>query len=228
MPSPLPQNQLVRMAAIRLLTGFILLAALLLLPAGTWRYWQAWLYLATLFIPMTLVFGYLIKHDPQLLERRLRTHEKDAAQSLLIKLGSLCYLLIFVLPGLAQRWGHPSLPAAVSIAADGVFLLGYGLFVRVLRENSYASRVVEVEAGQRVISSGPYAIVRHPMYSAILLMFLATPLALGSCLALLPAALLAAVIVARIFNEERLLAEQLPGYRQYMHTTRYRLLPGVW
>lgn len=226
--SPLSRPQLIRMALVRIVAAFFLLAALLLLPAGTLHYWQAWAYLATLFVPMALVFAYLIARDPALLERRMRMKEKQQTQALIIKLGSLCYALIFLLPGLDQRFGLSEIPSALVFAADACVLLGYGMFVRVLRENSYASRIIEVEQDQRVITTGPYARVRHPMYSAILLMFLATPVALGSWWAMLPAVLLVAVIVARIIDEERLLAQELKGYTEYMLSTRYRLLPGIW
>ena len=226
--STLSRPQLIRMALVRIVAGIILLAALLLLPAGTLNYWQAWAYLATLFVPMTLVFAYLISHDPALLERRMRMKEKQQTQALIIKLGSLCYALIFLLPGLDKRFGLSEIPFAHVIAADVCVLLGYGLFIRVLQENSYASRIIEVAQDQRVITTGPYARVRHPMYSAVLLMFLATPVALGSWWAMLPAVLLVAVIVARIIDEERLLAQELKGYKEYMLNTRYRLLPGIW
>lgn len=216
------------MALRRLTAGFFLLATLLFLPAGTLDYWQAWVYLATLFVPMTFVFIYLIRHDPELLERRMRMKEKEPAQLLLIKLGSLCYALIFLLPGLDRRFGLSEMSATFPIAADVCFLVSYALFIRVLRENSFASRIVEVEQEQRVITTGPYALVRHPMYSAILLMFLSTPVALGSWWALLPALLLVIVIIARILDEERLLEKELPGYTEYMQATRYRLLPHIW
>lgn len=227
-PTPLSRPQLIRMALVRIVAGIILLAALLLLPAGTLNYWQAWVYLATLFVPMTLVFTYLISHDPALLERRMRMKEKQQTQARIINLGSLCYALIFLLPGLDKRFGLSEITPALVIAADACVLLGYCLFIRVLQENSYASRIIEVAQDQRVITTGPYARVRHPMYSAVLLMFLATPVALGSWWAMLPAVLLVAVIVARIIDEERLLAQELKGYTEYMLNTRYRLLPGIW
>ena len=227
-PLPLSRPQLIRMALVRLVAGILLLSALLLLPAGTLNYWQAWVYLATLFIPMGFVFAYLIAHDPALLERRMRMKEKQQAQARIIKLGSLCYALIFLLPGFDLRFGLSEIPPALVLAADACVLLGYALFIRVLLENSYASRIIEVAQDQRVITTGPYARVRHPMYSAILLMFLATPVALGSGRAMLPAVLLIAVIVARIIDEERLLANELKGYAEYMQSTRYRLLPGIW
>jgi protein-S-isoprenylcysteine O-methyltransferase Ste14 len=224
----LSRGQLARKALVRLVAGLLILPALLFLPAGTVAYWEAWAYLAVLFLPITVVFVYLLVNDPELLDRRLRGKEKDARQSLLIKLGSVCCAISFLLPGLDRRFGWSHVPVAAVVAADVLVLLGYGLFALVLRENSYASRVVEVEQGQRVVTTGPYAIVRHPMYLAALVMFLFTPLALGSWWAVIPALPLVAVLVARIRNEEQLLAKELEGYQEYVRNTRYRLIPGVW
>ncbi len=226
--SQLSRGQLATKALVRLVAGSIILLAMLLLPAGTAAYWEAWVYMALLLVPMTLVLAYLLWTDPELLERRMRTKEKDAKQSLIIKLGSICYVLTFLLPGFDRRFGWSHVPDAAVVVADVLVLLGYGLFILVLRENSYASRVVEVEQGQRVVTTGPYAIVRHPMYLAVLAMFLSTPVALGSWWALIPALSLVAVLAARIRNEEQLLARELKGYKDYARTTRYRLIPGVW
>ncbi len=216
------------MALVRLVAGFVLVLATLLLPAGTIAYWQAWMYTGVLFVPVTLVFGYLLAKDPALLERRMRTTERSAERRRLLTLAPVWFLLAFVLPGLDRRFGWSHVPVPVVIAADVLVLLGYGLFVLVLRENSYASRVVEVEEGQPVITTGPYAIVRHPMYLAVLVMFLASPLALGSWWAVISTLPIVALFVGRIENEERLLARELGGYRAYAETTRYRLVPGVW
>ena len=213
---------------MRLVAGFIILLAMLLLPAGTVAYWEAWAYMAVLFVPVTLVFVYLLTNDPELLERRMRVKEKDAEQSFLVKLGCVCYVLAFLVPGFDRRFGWSHVPVAAVVVADVVVLLAYGLFILVLRENRYASRVVEVEQGQRVVTTGPYAIVRHPMYLAVLVMFLSAPVALGSWLAAIPALALVAVLVARIRNEEQLLAMELEGYQEYAQATRYRLIPGVW
>jgi protein-S-isoprenylcysteine O-methyltransferase Ste14 len=229
MISPRPsRRQLASQALVRFGAGLIVVLAILLLPAGTLEYWQAWAYIAVLFVPMTFVVVYLLLNDPELLERRMRTREKEAEQSLIVKLGSLFYLLAFLVPGFDRRFGWSHVPVAAVATADLVVLIGYGLFILVLRENSYASRVIEVEQEQRVITSGPYAIVRHPMYVGILAIFLATPVALGSWWALIPALPLVPVMVARIRNEERVLANALEGYQDYVRTTRYRLVPGVW
>jgi protein-S-isoprenylcysteine O-methyltransferase Ste14 len=224
----LSRRQLATKALTRLVVALIILPAMLLLPAGTVAYWQAWVYIAVIFVPMILVFLYLLENDPELLERRMRTKEKAAEQALIVKLGSVCYALAFLLPGLDRRFGWSHVPVAAVVVADVFVLLGYGFFVLVLRENSYASRVVEVEQGQRVVTTGPYAIVRHPMYLGVLVMCLFTPVALGSWWAVIPALPVAAVLVARIRNEEQLLAKELKGYQEYVQTTRYRLIPGAW
>lgn len=219
---------LLRKILLRFGLGIGIIAAVFFVSAGTLSYWQAWVYLVVMAVPMGIVVIVFLKRDPEVIERRLHAGEKDKEQSLIVKLGSLSYLLVFLVPGLDRRYGWSDVPAAAVIAADVVYLLGYALFVRVLLENAYASRVVEVAEGQKVISTGPYALIRHPMYTAALTMFLATPIALGSWWAFLPALTLIAVFVARIFSEERILAAQLPGYKEYLASHRYRLIPGVW
>ena len=215
-------------ALSRLVAGCVLVLVVLLGPAGTLDYWEAWAYVGLLFVAVTLIFLYLLVHDPGLLERRMKTKERRAEQAVIVKLGSVCYVLAFVVPGLDRRFGWSHVPAAAVVAADVVVLLGYVLFALVLRENSYASRVVEVEQGQRVVTTGPYAAVRHPMYLAVLAMFLSTPVALGSWWAVVPTLPLIAVMAARIRNEEQLLATELDGYQEYARITRYRLIPGLW
>jgi protein-S-isoprenylcysteine O-methyltransferase Ste14 len=213
---------------VRLLVAFFVLLGMLLVTAGTTAYWEAWAYIAVLFVPMTFVFVHLLNKDPELLERRMRSKEKEPKQRLVIKLGSLCYMLVFVVPGFDRRFGWSDVPVAAVVAADVLFLLGYGLFVLVLRENRYASRVVEVQEGQQVVTTGPYAVVRHPMYVAIVVMLASTSIALGSYGAALPALLMIAVLIMRIRNEEEVLSRRLQGYTEYMQRTRYRLIPGVW
>ncbi|PKN68668.1 MAG: S-isoprenylcysteine methyltransferase [Deltaproteobacteria bacterium HGW-Deltaproteobacteria-12] len=224
----LSRSQLAARALIRLLLGFAILLAMLLLSAGTMAYWEAWTYMVVLFVPMILALVYLLVNDPELLERRMRTREKDEKQNLIIKTGAIFYLLTFLVPGFDRRFGLSHVPDATVILADVFVLLGYLLFILVLRENSYASRVVEVERGQRVVTTGPYSIVRHPMYLAALVMYLFTPVALGSWWALIAALPLVAVMVVRIRNEEQHLMNELEGYQEYTQITKYRLIPGVW
>jgi protein-S-isoprenylcysteine O-methyltransferase Ste14 len=158
----------------------------------------------------------------------MRSEEKDPAQRRIVALSGVLFLALLLIPALDRRfrWSHIPLPAVV--AADLVVLVAFGLFIRVLRENRSASRVVEVESGQRVVTTGPYAVVRHPMYAAIALIALATPVALGSWWAVIPAVLFVALLTSRITNEERVLAAELAGYADYMRGTLYRLVPGVW
>jgi protein-S-isoprenylcysteine O-methyltransferase Ste14 len=226
--SQLSRRQLIRMMLLRVLVFVPAMFLLFFLPAGTFAYWEAWLYLAILLIPMMFVFSYLIKNDPELLERRMRMREKVSEQKLIIKFSYLVFLVIFLLPGFDRRWEWSQVPVAVVLAAGLVVLFGYGIFFLVMRENRYASRIIEVEQEQTVISTGPYAIVRHPMYLGALLMYLASPLALGSYWALIPALLTIPILVARILNEEKVLARELTGYREYMQTTRFHLIPGIW
>jgi protein-S-isoprenylcysteine O-methyltransferase Ste14 len=217
-----------RTARRRLLAAFLVLALMLFLPAGTLRFWQAWAYLAIFLVLVTGAITYLVKHDPALLERRMRLREKAPGQRRIVVRSSVVFLALLVVPALDRRFGWSPVPVAAVVAADGLIVLGYALFLRVLRENPHASRIIEVEEGQRVVTTGPYAVVRHPMYVAVLLIYLATPLALGSFWGLAPAPLLVWALVARILGEERLLRENLDGYRAYAERTRYRLVPGVW
>lgn len=224
----LDMARLKKTIASRLVFLFIFFGLVLFLPAGTFRYWQAWVYVTILFIPMLGVLAYLIRKDPELLDRRMRIREKERRQKTIITAGSLVFLGIYLLPGLDRRYGWSSVPVVVVIVADILVLGGYGFFVRVLKENSYASRIVEVTREQTVITTGPYALIRHPMYLAIMIMSVFAPLALGSYWAVVPALSLILVLVARIRNEEKVLLAELPGYREYVERIRYRLIPRIW
>jgi len=206
----------------------LVLAAVLFIPAGTLKYWEAWVYMGVLLIPLSFAVRYLLKHSPELLERRLQVREREATQKRVIGAGWVLFLAMFILPGLDFRFGWSSVPVPVVLAADLIVLLGYGLIIRVFAENQYAARTVQVEEEQRVIKTGPYAIVRHPMYVGTLMMYLVTPLALGSYWALIPAAFIIPMLVVRIRNEEQVLERDLAGYREYKLETKYRVVPGVW
>ena len=224
----LTRSALTRMVLVRYLEALLLLSAMFFLSAGTLAYWEAWLYLAILFIPMAFVMAYLLKNDPELLERRMRFREKETAQKRIIGLSWLWFLLAFFLPGLDQRFGWSHVPVMIVLAAALLVLLGYGIVVWVFRENSYASRVIEVTEQQQVIDSGPYALLRHPMYLGAIVMYIFSPLALGSWWAMIPALPIIPVLIVRLLNEEEILLRDLPGYAAYRQKVRFRLLPGVW
>jgi len=217
-----------RTVYVRFISGLIIMALMLFLPAGSLSYWQAWLYCCIIFLPILFVLSYLLKHDPELLERRMRMREKEGEQKAIVKLSAVIFLFGFIIPGLDFRFGWSDVPVAVVFAADAIVLAGYLLIFLTFRENSYASRVVEVEKGQRVITTGPYALIRHPMYLGMLLMFLATPFALGSYWALIAFLPLPLFLAFTIVNEEEVLARELPGYEDYRRKTRYRLIPFLW
>lgn len=222
------KHRLLLRALGRLISGAGIVGLVIFLTAGTVRYWQAWVYLSILFGLVTAVMIYLYVKDPDLLERRMRTKERERPQQRLRMLFTPILLAIWIVPGFDIRWGWSSVPAAVVIAADIMFLLSYFLFFLVLRSNSYAARTIEVEREQGVITTGPYAVVRHPMYSAVLMIYLASPPALGSYWALLAALPLPFVLALRIRNEEEVLVRDLPGYEAYRQKTKYRLVPYVW
>jgi len=227
-PKPLSRAALARMTAARFLAAIVLVGCTLFLPAGTLNYWQAWLYMVLLFIPVAIVGVVLVIKDPELLERRMRTREREAPQRRVIASSGLLLLAVVLIPGFDRRYAWSNVPLPLVFLADILILLGYLLFVLTIRANRFASRVVEVQANQVVISSGPYALVRHPMYLAVSLIFTLTPLALGSFWALIPALLLPVVLAARIGNEEQLLRRDLPGYAEYCHKVKYRLVPFIW
>lgn len=208
--------------------GFIVMALFLFLPAGSLFYWPAWVYLGVLFIPMIVVGNYFITRDPGLLERRLRAREQYEPQKRIQGITGILFFIGFLIPGLDYRFGWSSVPVPLILAADAVVALGYLLVFLVFRENSYSSRIINVEAGQRVITTGPYAIIRHPMYLGVTLMFLATPLALGSWWAVPVFLFLPVFLVFRIRNEEEVLIRELPGYAEYCRDVKYRLIPGIW
>jgi len=212
----------------RPLAAVFVLGGMFFLPAGTILYWEAWAFMVVLFIPVSVFAAYLLKYNPALLERRLKRIEKEPQQKRIIAVSTMVLLAAFLLPGFDKRFGWSSVPIWLVIVADVIVLLGYLLFVLTLRENEYASRTVEVEQQQRVITTGPYSFVRHPLYLAVTLIYGFSPLALGSYWALIPVALFLVVLVARILNEEKVLLRDLDGYADYCMAVRYRLIPGIW
>ncbi|MBE6645206.1 MAG: isoprenylcysteine carboxylmethyltransferase family protein [Ruminococcaceae bacterium] len=215
-------------ALIKFTVGLIALGALLFLPAWTFRYTEAWLFIALLFIPMLIMGAVMFFKAPALLEKRLNNREKEKTQQGVIALSGLIFPIGFVLSALDFRFDLSRVPLWLTVAASALFLFGYGIYAEVMRENAYLSRTVEVQENQKVISTGLYGIVRHPMYLATLFMFLSIPLILGSFWGLIPFMLYPATIVIRILNEEKVLAEGLDGYTAYKNKVKYRLIPFVW
>ena len=222
------RGALLKVVLSRYIMAFLALAAMFFIPAGTLAYWNAWLLLGIIFIPMGFVMLYLLKYDPELLERRMRFRERQGTQKRVIGFSWIIFLLAFLIPGFDYRFGWSEVPVWVVLLAAALVLLSYAMIFWVFRENSYASRVVEVMEGQRVIDSGPYAIVRHPMYIGSTMFYVLSPLVLGSWWALIPALLIIPMLVARIRNEEAVLVKDLPGYVEYRQKVRFRMLPGVW
>lgn len=206
----------------------IVVGLLILVPAGTFNYWQVYIYIGILVIPMMFVLFYFLKNDPMFLERRTRANEKEKAQKIIQIVFSLIFLSGFVVSGLDKRFGWSDVPINFVLVTDIVILSGYLLIFFVFRQNSYASRIVEVDKGQKVITTGLYSIVRHPMYLGVLLMYIPTPIALGSYWGLIPMAAIPLAIVLRILNEEKVLCKELPGYKEYCQNTKCRLIPLIW
>lgn len=212
----------------KFLAGAALMAALLLIPAGTIRFWRAWLLMGVLFVPMFFAGLILLKKNPALLKKRLNAREKEKEQKGVVALSGIMFLAAFILAGLNERFRWLILPGWVSWAAAGVFLAAYALYAEVLRENTYLSRTVEVQKDQRVIDTGLYGLVRHPMYMATLFLFLSMPLILGSLPSLAVMLAYLPIIVKRIRNEEEVLRRDLPGYTAYCGRVRHRLIPWIW
>jgi protein-S-isoprenylcysteine O-methyltransferase Ste14 len=222
------QKKLRKKIAVLVPAVFLGLGLIFFVPAGTLDYWEAWVFIAVLLVPFLFVLTYLLRKDPELLARRIRLNEKESAQRRVIRASGLIFFIGFLIPGLDHRYGWSDIPVETVLAADVLVIIGYALVFLVFKENPFASRVVEVEQDQRVISTGPYALVRHPMYLGTSIMWLATPIALGSYRALPVFLILPIVLVYRIMNEEEVLLRELPGYREYTHKVTYRLIPGIW
>jgi len=221
-------KSLIKKIIIRFSLIPLVLGLLILVPAGTINFWQVYVYIAVLVIPMTFVLFYFLQKDPMFLERRTRAKEKERTQIIIQIVFSVVLLTGFIIPGFDKRFGWSDIPVSIVIVADIVILLGYLIIFFVFKQNSYASRIIEVEKSQKVISTGLYGFVRHPMYIGILIMYIPTPVALGSYWGLIPMATLPLALVLRILNEEKVLNKDLPGYKEYCQKTRYRLIPLIW
>ena len=215
-------------AIIKFTAGLILVGLLVFLPAGTFGYWQGWLFMGILFVPMFIAGLVMLAKNPNLLRSRLDAKEEQKDQDLVVKLSGLMFLAGFIVAGLGIRFGWYILPKGVVIAAAAAFLFAYVLYAEVLCENTYLSRTIEVQEGQTVVDTGLYGIVRHPMYAVTLLLFLAMPLVLGSVYAFLVFLAYPFIIAKRIKGEEAFLEKELAGYKEYKEKVKYRMIPFIW
>ena len=215
-------------ALTKFVIGLLLVAALVFLPAGTMNFVGGWLFLTVLFVPIFLLGIVLLIKSPDLLKKRLDSKEKQSTQKGVVALSGLMFLGGFVLAGLDCRFGWSSVPLWVTITATMLFVISYALYAEVMRENAYLSRTIKVEENQKVVSTGLYGIVRHPMYSVTILMFLMIPLILGSWYALIVFAIYPILMAIRVIDEEKLLIKELDGYIEYKQKVKYRLIPFVW
>ena len=215
-------------AIMKFVLGVILVGVLVFWPAGTLAFYNGWLFMTVLFIPMFGAGIVMMFKNPELLQKRLNAKEKRGEQALVVKLSGLMFLAGFVVAGLNFRFDWYMVPWGVSVGATVVFLIAYLLYAEVLRENTYLSRTIEVQEGQKVIDTGLYGIVRHPMYSVTLFLFLAMPFILGSVYSIVIFLAYPFIIAARIRNEEQLLEQELAGYKEYKQKVKYRMIPFVW
>ncbi len=215
-------------AILKFLLGVVLVGVLVFLPAGTFKYLYGWIFMAILFVPMFIAGIVMMFKNPDLLKSRLQAKEKQKEQNLVVKLSGLMFLAGFIVAGLGVRFEWFLLPKSVVIVASIVFLIAYLLYAEVLRENTYLSRTIEVQKNQKVIDTGLYGFVRHPMYSATLLLFLAMPLVLGSVFSFIIFLSYPFIIASRIKHEEAFLEKELDGYSEYKKKVKYRLIPFIW
>jgi protein-S-isoprenylcysteine O-methyltransferase Ste14 len=222
---------MLRKGFVSLVAVIVVMGALIFVPAGTLDYWQAWLFLACYFVASLVVSAWLARNDPALLQRRMRGGpfaEGERNQKIIMTITSIAFIALLVVPGLDQRFGWSHMPGAIVVLGDVLLLAGWFGILAVFRANTYAAATIRVEAGQQVISTGPYAIVRHPMYSAALLMMLGMPLALGSWWGVVAWAALLPALAWRLIDEEQVLLRDLDGYADYRRRVRFRLIPFVW
>lgn len=215
-------------AVAKFFAGVVLVGVLVFLPAGTFEFFGGWLFMFLLFVPMLIAGVVIMIKNPSLLEKRLDAKEKQREQDIVVKLSGLMFIAGFVVAGLDFRFGWLPLPKGVSIGAAVVFVLAYILYAEVMRENTYLSRTIGVQENQKVVDTGLYSVVRHPMYSATIMLFLAMPLVLGSVFAFIVFLVYPVLIAVRLLNEEKLLEKELDGYKEYKEKVKYRLIPFVW
>ena len=222
------KKKLFAQAISKYLLGVFLVGTILFLPAWSFSYWNAWLFMGILFVPMFIAGIVMLGKNPELLQKRLDAKEKEAEQKSVVASSGLMFLASFIVAGLDWRFGWTNMPNWMVWAATGLFLLSYVLYAEVLRENTYLSRTIEVQENQKVIDTGLYGIVRHPMYMATIVLFLSMPLVLGSLYSFIIMLAYIPIIAKRIRNEEKVLEESLPGYKEYKQKVKYKVIPFIW
>ena len=215
-------------AVAKFLAGVLLTGVLVFVPAGTIRFLNGWILMGILFVPMFMAGLFLIVRSPDLLKKRLASKEKESEQKVVVALSGLMFLASFILAGLDFRFGWTSLPGWAVWTGAVIFILAYLMYAEVMRENAYLSRTIEVQEGQKVVDTGLYGIVRHPMYSATVFLFLSMPVILGSVISFAVMLLYIPILSARMKNEEKVLSASIQGYREYMQKVRYRVIPYLW
>ena len=221
-------NNLFLQGLSKFLAGLVIVMVLLFIPAGTFAYWQAWLFIGVLFVPMFLFGLVLMKRNPDLLRKRLSAKEKESEQKRVVAISGVMFVAMFIIAGFNRRFDWWMLPDGIVLSAAAAFLLGYVMYAEVMRENVWLSRIIEVHENQQVVDKGLYGVVRHPMYTSTLILFLSMPLILSSLWSFVIMLLYIPIIVKRIINEESVLSNELDGYSEYKQKVRYRLIPYLW
>ena len=215
-------------AIIKYIFGVLIVGSLLFIPANSFEYWNGWLFMGLLFIPMFVAGIILMIKNPELLRKRLNAKEKESEQKQVILFSAVMFLLGFIIAGLNYRYKWIEIPNAVTIISSILFVIAYVLYAEVLRENTYLSRTIEVQENQKVIDTGLYGIVRHPMYAVTILLFLTIPLILGSIISFIIFLIYPIIIAKRIKNEEKVLERDLKGYKEYKNKVKYKIIPLIW
>jgi len=222
------RNRIFIKAILRFFAGFVFISLLIFLPAGTIHFPNGWLFITGLLLPMIFTLTLLAGKDPELLEKRINLKEREAEQKKYVKLSILIFVIAYIIPGFDYRFGWSDVPLWLVLASLALMLAGYAMFIIVMIQNRYASRVIEIQKEQKLIDTGLYSVVRHPMYLAATILYLSSSLVLGSYYALIPMAILPFLLGYRIINEEKVLQKGLPGYDKYMGRIKYRMIPYIW
>jgi len=222
------QPELIFQAIIKYISALLFVGLLLFVPAGSFKFWNAWVFMGALFIPMIFVMVYLIIKDPELMQKRMKVQEKEKTQKIYVVLSIIVFIITYAIPGLDFKYHWSNVPLWLVMVATVIMIVGYFMFFLVMKQNSYASRVIEIQKGQKLIDTGLYSVVRHPMYFSALILFCFSTLVLGSYYALIPMMLIPLLLVIRILNEEKVLKNNLMGYEAYMKKIKYRLIPLIW